>query len=199
MTMKFNKKTVIFLISILLIVIATAFIYQKYQGFLPTPVQQQPLTRQQIEQIKINSPITEIRVYKSQRKAELMHHDQVIRNYTMRLGFTPEGHKQQEGDGKTPEGRYEIDWRNPNSAFYKSLHISYPNAQDRAAASQRGVSPGGDIMIHGSTTGKIPQTRQTMQYLPQKDWTFGCIAVRNSDIDEIWQLVKNKTPIMIYP
>ena len=199
MTMKFNKKTVIFLISILLIVIATAFIYQKYQGFLPTPVQQQPLTRQQIEQIKINSPITEIRVYKSQRKAELMHHDQVIRNYTMRLGFTPEGHKQQEGDGKTPEGRYEIDWRNPNSAFYKSLHVSYPNQQDKSKANQLGVSPGGDIMIHGSATrSQVEKLPSLMTYLPRNDWTWGCIAVRNIDMDEIWKLVDDGTVISIY-
>lgn len=197
--MKFNRKIVTYSITALLTLTGCAFLYDKYQGFLPTEIQQPVLTTAQIEQIKKHSPISEIRVYKSQRQLQLIHQNQVIRNYTMRLGFTPEGHKQQEGDGKTPEGRYEIDWRNAQSVFYKSLHISYPNTQDRAQAQQRGISPGGDIMIHGSSNGPRIQSQRMMQYLPKKDWTLGCISVRNNDIDEIWQLVKNKTPITIYP
>ncbi|MEB3754256.1 L,D-transpeptidase family protein [Acinetobacter sp. MD2(2019)] len=128
------------------------------------------------------------------------HHQQMITRYPMRLGFNPIGHKVQEGDGKTPEGRYDIDWRNPKSAFYKSMHISYPNTADTLAAQALKRSPGGNIMIHGSATKQqLARWSALYSYLPRADWTWGCIAVSNRDIDEIWQLLRDGTVIEIYP
>lgn len=202
--MQYKKHSKLLFLGLLTIVVLGVLIYayQRYERYLPTqtttPVAAS-LDAEQIAKIKTTTPITEIRVYKAERQLQLLSRDQVIRHYDMRLGFAPEGHKQQEGDGKTPEGRYAIDWRNSKSAFYKSLHISYPNAQDRAQAKQRGVSAGGDIMIHGSANASTAQLPNMMQYMPRNDWTLGCIAVRNVDMDEIWQLVENGVPIEIYP
>lgn len=127
-------------------------------------------------------------VSKKDRKLELLYQGKVIRTYHVALGGSPVGHKTQQGDQKTPEGDYVIDFRNPRSQFHKSMHISYPNASDRAQARQRGVSPGGDIFIHGGS----PENNV-------RDWTWGCIAVTNAEIDEIWKLVPNGTPIAIKP
>ncbi|MEN8282919.1 L,D-transpeptidase family protein [Acinetobacter gerneri] len=195
------KKYKLVLAALIVILLSVSlYAYKSYNRFIPTTnIALQTLTQQQMADIRKQSPITELRVYKSKRILELVSHDQIIRTYPMRLGFDPLGHKKQEGDGKTPEGRYSLDWRNPNSAFYKSFHISYPNEQDKAQAKARGVSPGGDVMIHGSTTSKINNLPEMMNYLPQKDWTFGCIAIRNVDIDELWTLVDDHTPIIIYP
>ncbi len=134
-------------------------------------------------------------VYKSKRQMQLFRAGKVLRTYRIALGDNPVGHKRQEGDEKTPEGAYVLDWRNPNSRYYKSIHISYPNAQDREQARRRGVSPGGDIMIHGRN-GPIVLPDGTWKW---KDWTDGCIAVTNAEMDEIWKLVKNGTPIQINP
>lgn len=195
------KKYKLVLAALIVILLSVSlYAYKSYNRFIPTTnIALQTLTQQQMADIRKQTPITELRVYKSKRTLELVSHDQIIRSYPMRLGFDPLGHKKQEGDGKTPEGRYSLDWRNPNSAFYKSFHISYPNEQDKAQAKARGVSPGGDVMIHGSTTSKINNLPEMMNYLPQKDWTFGCIAIRNVDIDELWTLVDDHTPIIIYP
>lgn len=195
------KKTIGFFILFCL-AIAGTYAYQKYNQYLPTAsqeIQVQNFSTAQIQQIRQNTPIIEVKVYKAERLIKLMHRDQTIQSYPMRLGFDPIGHKVQEGDGKTPEGQYVLDWRNPKSAFYKSLHVSYPNAQDQAKAKQLGVSAGGDIMIHGSaTTTQVEKLPELMTYLPQKDWTWGCMAVRNVDMDEIWQLVDDGTIITIY-
>ena len=134
-------------------------------------------------------------VIKHKRQLHLMWRGRIVRTYRVALGFNPKGHKQQEGDGRTPEGTYVIDWRNPKSAFTLSLHINYPNRADRARARRRGVSPGGEIFIHGlpngaSGIGKAHALR---------DWTLGCIAVTNTEIREIWQAVRNGTPIEIRP
>ena len=197
-----NKKIII-LISLILLAIAGAFAYQKYGKYLPSEPTTTPihsLTSAEMAKIRQNTPITEVKVYKSERIVKLLHREQTIRTYPMRLGFDPIGHKVQEGDGKTPEGHYVLDWRNPKSAFYKSLHVNYPNAQDQAKAKQLGVSAGGDIMIHGSaTTTQVNKLPKLMDYLPQKDWTWGCVAVRNVDMDEIWTLVDDGTIITIYP
>ncbi|WP_312968155.1 L,D-transpeptidase family protein [Acinetobacter gerneri] len=195
------KKYKLVLAALIVILLSVSlYAYKSYNRFIPTTnIALQTLTQQQMADIRKQTPITELRVYKSKRILELVSHDQIIRTYPMRLGFDPLGHKKQEGDGKTPEGRYSLDWRNPNSAFYKSFHISYPNEQDKAQAKARGVSPGGDVMIHGPTTSKINNLPEMMNYLPQKDWTFGCIAIRNVDIDELWTLVDDHTPIIIYP
>ena len=197
-----NKKYLIPCLILLAIAIASVWTYQKYNQFIPTAnaaIHVQNLSEQEIQRLRQNTPITEVKVYKSDRIVKLMHHDQDIRTYPMRLGFDPIGHKVKEGDGKTPEGRYILDWRNPNSAFYKSLHVSYPNQQDKSKANQLGVSPGGDIMIHGSATRtQVEKLPSLMTYLPRNDWTWGCIAVRNIDMDEIWKLVDDGTVISIY-
>ena len=148
-----------------------------------------------------NGPaVTKIIVDKGDRRMRLFHNDKVLKTYKMSLGFAPVGHKQIEGDGKTPEGSYTLDWRNPNSQFYKSLHISYPNASDTAQAKARGVSAGGDVMIHGSSNLPQGKPQQALyDYLPREDWTHGCVAVSNQDMDELWANVKNGTKIRIYP
>ncbi|MEO1731624.1 MAG: L,D-transpeptidase family protein [Pseudomonadota bacterium] len=116
-----------------------------------------------------------------------------IRAYrSIQFGDEPQGHKQFQGDERTPEGRYTIDWRNPQSRFHLSLRISYPNAADRAYAVQRGRSPGGDIFIHGQPN-QLPLGRMP------GDWTDGCIALSNAEIEELWQLVPNGTVIDIRP
>lgn len=133
--------------------------------------------------------VTRVVVVKRKRMMLLMHHEQVLKKYRVGLGFAPQGPKRVEGDGKTPEGRYFIDRRNPNSSFYLSLGISYPNQQDVARAKALGQSPGGDIFIHGQAS-KRPDGR---------DWTAGCIAVPNRKMREIYRMVRNGTIIDIYP
>ena len=120
-----------------------------------------------------------------------------FRTYRVSLGTNPEGHKERQGDNRTPEGRYTIDWRNPRSNFYKALHISYPNFNDRISAQRRGWHPGGAIMIHGEPNGaRLAHLRDAVR---GEDWTQGCIAVSNLAVDEIWQYVTDGTPIEILP
>lgn len=130
----------------------------------------------------------EIRVDKSERRMELLRDDKVIRTYRILLGDAPIGHKRQQGDERTPEGRYSITFRNDKSRFHLSLRISYPNDADRAQAQARGVDPGGDIMIHGKTPPGY-----------SRDWTDGCIALTDQQIEEVWRLVPVGTPIIISP
>ena len=124
-------------------------------------------------------------VVKSQRTLTLLSHGKVLRTYKVALGGTPVGAKEQQGDHKTPEGRYILDRRNAKSRFYKSIHVSYPNEQDKERAARRGVSPGGDIMIHGLPNGFgwLGATHRA------QDWTDGCVAVTNQEIDEILSLI----------
>jgi murein L,D-transpeptidase YafK len=133
--------------------------------------------------------VTQIQVHKADRKMYLFHNEKVLKSYDIGLGFAPEGHKQFEGDGKTPEGAYTINYRNPNSEFHLSLKISYPNEADRAYAQSQGKSPGGDIFIHGG-----PKKKVTKQ-----DWTAGCIAVTDRQMETIYSMVKTGTPILILP
>lgn len=135
--------------------------------------------------------IDRVVVDKSVRRLDLLSGDTVVRSYEIALGFAPDGDKQEEGDGKTPEGRYVIDGRNPSSAYHLSLKVSYPDAADRAAAAARGVSPGGDIFIHGAPNWWF------LPGQPPGDWTRGCIAVTKDEIEEIWRLVPDGTPIEI--
>ena len=197
-----NKKCIFSLLILIAVTIASIFAYQKYNKFIPTTeaaIHVKALNEADSIKIRQKTPITQVKVYKTDRVVQLLHRDQVIRTYPMRLGFDPIGHKVKEGDGKTPEGTYILDWRNPKSAFYKSLHVSYPNVQDQAKAKQLGVSAGGDIMIHGSaTSSQIEKFPSLMKYLPRNDWTWGCVAVRNIDMDEIWTLVDDGTVITIY-
>lgn len=132
--------------------------------------------------------VTQVVVSKQSRLMYLMHKGEVLEQYNIRLGFAPIGHKYFEGDGRTPEGRYYIDRRNPNSKFHLSVGISYPNPDDVAMAEAMGKSPGGDIFIHG----------QQNPFKPEKtDWTWGCIAVTNEEIEDIYSMVRDGTPIVI--
>jgi murein L,D-transpeptidase YafK len=141
--------------------------------------------------------VDRVLVKKSERKMELHKQGAVYRSYQISLGDQPRGHKFQEGDERTPEGNYVLDWRNPNSSFYKSIHVSYPNALDRTVARSLGVSPGGMIMIHGLPNW-LSSPRLAAEYR-RRDWTDGCIAVGNEEMDEIWRLVRDGTPITILP
>ena len=132
--------------------------------------------------------VTSIEIVKSERRLHLYDGPQRLRSYRVALGRTPDGHKSREGDGRTPVGNYRIDRRNPQSQFYLSLGISYPNAADRARAERAGVSPGGDIFIHGQ-----PNDRRRVN----GDWTEGCIAVSNRDMREIYRWVGIGTPVTI--
>lgn len=136
-----------------------------------------------------------VRVWKAERKLQVLAQGKVVHEFKMVLGSNPLGHKQQEGDGKTPEGAYILDFKKPNSAFYKAIHISYPNAQDLAAAKKRGVSAGGQIMIHGQPNGFGMFAAITQQ----RDWTAGCIALTNEDMDVLWQAVHVPMRIEILP
>ncbi|EJC71015.1 hypothetical protein Rleg5DRAFT_6842 [Rhizobium leguminosarum bv. viciae WSM1455] len=137
-----------------------------------------------------------IRVYKAERRMVLLKGDTPISTYRISLGqAADEGPKQREGDEKTPEGRYEIDWRNPKSMAHLSLHISYPGSDDRRNADAGGFPPGGNIMIHGLPNGWGPFGNAHQLW----DWTDGCIAVTNSEMRDIWARVPNHTPIDIMP
>lgn len=137
-----------------------------------------------------NGPqVTRIQVFKGKRQLQLLHHNTLLKAYKFELGFAPTGHKTVEGDGRTPEGTYYINRRNPNSRYHLSLGISYPDADDWAEARKMGLSPGGDIFIHGTPN----------PFLKEKDWTWGCIAVTNEEIEEIYAMVKDGTIISIYP
>jgi len=136
-------------------------------------------------------------VEKSKRRMTLLRNGEVLREYRIALGERPRGHKLRQGDERTPEGNYFLDWRNPNSRFYKSIHISYPDKWDIRFARLRGEDPGGMIMIHGHPP-QIRSAKFKQRYL-SRDWTNGCIAVGNHEMDEIWRLVRYGTPIRILP
>ena len=134
-------------------------------------------------------------VLKKQRTLQLLSHGTVIKSYKVALGGDPIGPKARQGDHKTPEGIYVLDSRNAHSQFYKSIHISYPTAQQRASARKQGLSPGGDVFVHGLPNGYgfVGASHRL------KDWTDGCIAVTNEELDEIWRAVSDGTPIEIRP
>ena len=134
-------------------------------------------------------------VVKNERLLLLLKNGEVLKSYRIALGKQPVGQKSRAGDGKTPEGTYVLDQRNQNSKFYRALHISYPNGADVARARKQGVNPGGNIMIHG-----LPKGYEDLGDVHTSiNWTKGCIAVSNAEIDEIWRLVPNGTPIEIRP
>jgi murein L,D-transpeptidase YafK len=134
-------------------------------------------------------------VDKSERTLTLLRGGQPLKTYAVSLGGAPAGHKRQEGDERTPEGRYVLDYRNPASAAHLSLHVSYPDASDAARARAQGVPPGGMIMVHGIMNGLgwLGRLHRLV------DWTDGCIAVTNAEMDEIWRAVPDGTPIEIRP
>ncbi len=140
-------------------------------------------------------PVDGILVMKEAHTLQLLSDGRVAREFHVALGRNPKGAKAQEGDGKTPEGSYKLDYKKSDSAFYKGFHVSYPSREDAAAARARGVSPGGAIMIHGQKNGF-----GWLAFITQRfDWTDGCIALSNADMDVVWSLVNQGTPIRIVP
>ena len=137
----------------------------------------------------------EVIIDKSDRELHLLNGGEIFRTFKIALGIRPDGDKKKEGDFKTPEGRYLLDLRNPNSDYFLSIHVSYPSAVDRQEAKLSRVSPGGAIMIHGQPN--EPSRSET--YYKTQDWTNGCIAVSNSDMIDIWLMTGDNTPIEIRP
>ena len=139
--------------------------------------------------------VNRVVVYKKERKLILLSEGKEVRSYQIALGGEPVGPKTRQGDHRTPEGVYKLDSRNPNSQYYKAFHISYPNAKDLAASRKAGVEPGGDIMLHGlgKKYGWVGKAHTA------HDWTDGCIAVTNGEMDELWELVPTGTEIEIKP
>lgn len=148
--------------------------------------------------VPVSSPVQAaqadyIVVDKSERSLWLYSRGQPFRRYDgLQFGDAPTGHKRFQGDERTPEGRYVIDYRNPGSSYHLSLHISYPDDRDRAFAAQHGRSPGGDIFIHGQPN-SLPMGRMP------GDWTDGCIALANAEVRELWRMIPDGTPIEIRP
>jgi murein L,D-transpeptidase YafK len=134
-------------------------------------------------------------VEKSARKLHLLQRDKILKSFNIALGLAPDGDKHEEGDFKTPEGTYYLDTRNNNSDYFLSIRVSYPNADDVREAAARGVSAGGQIMIHGQPNSPT----YSEAYYQQQDWTNGCIAVSNSDMIDIWLMTPNEIPIEIRP
>jgi murein L,D-transpeptidase YafK len=134
-------------------------------------------------------------VLKKERTLQLVEHGKVVKTYKVALGGDPVGPKARQGDHKTPEGVYILDFRNAHSQFYKSIHIPYPNERERAEARTKGLSPGGDVFVHGLPNGY----RYVGAAHRLKDWTDGCVAVTDDEIDEIWRAVPDGTPIEIRP
>lgn len=142
-----------------------------------------------------SEPVTLVVVKKSAYLLELHSNERIVATFPVALGAQPLGHKAREGDERTPEGRYVLDWRNSRSGYHRAIHLSYPNAEDVSVAKAAGVNPGGMIMIHGQKNyfGWAAPVTQLF------NWTNGCIAVRNEDMDAIWDSVPNGTPIEIRP
>ncbi len=142
-----------------------------------------------------DSPIDKVLVEKSQMRLSLMSRGRAVRSFPIYLGGNPVGHKQYQGDLRTPEGRYVLHRRNAQSRFYRSLRLDYPNAADRDRARRLGKSPGGDIMIHG-----LPELeKRSLLMFAGRYWTDGCIALSNAHMQEVWELVELQTPIEIRP
>lgn len=145
--------------------------------------------------LPLGTVIDRIVVEKSARKLSVFRENRQLKTYMVALGGDPIGPKEEEGDMKTPEGIYTIDYRNPKSDFHLALHISYPSPEDIARATLRSVSPGCDIMIHGLRNGQgwIGNLHR------EKDWTAGCIAVTDAEIEELWRITPDGTPVEIRP
>lgn len=166
------------LLAVFLIIGATAIFFFAHQDRKVLPA---------------GTTIDRILVEKSERKLSILRGGKVLKTYHVALGRNPIGAKEQEGDNKTPEGIYTIDYRNPKSDYHLALHISYPSAEDITRAAQRGVNAGFDIMIHGLPNG---QDRIGAAHR-QKDWTAGCIAVTDEEIDELYRVTPDGTTIEI--
>ena len=134
-------------------------------------------------------------VEKGERKLHLVKNGEFFRTFNIALGMSPVGDKSKEGDQRTPEGVYQLDMRNPDSDFFLSIHISYPNGADRRTARAKGLDPGGQIMIHGQPN----EPTYSEAYYAKEDWTNGCIAVSNSDMIDIWLMTPDVVQIEIRP
>ncbi len=145
--------------------------------------------------VHAESSVDKVIVNKAKRELLLMHGGKVLKSYRVALGRNPISPKTRQGDGRTPEGVYSISGRNAASAFHRALRISYPNSVDRAQARKQGVSPSGDIMIHGLPNGQAYIGKAHLL----KDWTEGCIAVTSAEIEEIWSLVPDGASVEINP
>lgn len=134
-------------------------------------------------------------IRKSERQLVLMRGERILKKTRIALGLQPQGHKSREGDFRTPEGEYQLVERNPNSDYFLSIRVSYPNLSDVSRARRMGVDPGGQIMIHGQPN----NPRYSESYYRSTDWTDGCIAVSNSDMVDIWLMTRQNTPVTILP
>jgi murein L,D-transpeptidase YafK len=140
-------------------------------------------------------PADSVLVVKSAHRLFLLRDGRAFRSYRVALGLNPTGRKEREGDRRTPEGVYQLDARNPASDYFLSLHVSYPSAEDAAAARRHGWKPGGSIMIHGQPN----NPHKSASYYGSADWTDGCIALSNDDMLEVWLLTRANIPIEIRP
>lgn len=190
----FLKFSLLILGLIALVGLTGWYAYYKVVVCQKTDVGGKPIDRLGQEDIQIKR-VDRIVINKSAREMIVYLNGQKLKKYKISLGFNPVGHKLEEGDGKTPQGVYSIALKNPTNRYHLSLKVSYPNELDKLQAKQRGVSPGGDIMIHGLPNG--------MGWLGQlhlaKDWTAGCIAVSNGAIEELYNAVGVGTPVEINP
>lgn len=173
------------LLRLLALVVLTGAAWMAWQAFAPRPAP--PPQSAAVDRVD------RILIEKSARRLTASRDGETVLEFPIALGFAPSGDKQQEGDGKTPEGVFLIDRRNPNSAYHLSLGINYPQPEDRARAQAAGVSPGGDIFIHGQ-----PNALGNLVTLPG-DWTAGCIAVSNQQMETLWRLAEIGTEVEIRP
>lgn len=142
-----------------------------------------------------DSAVHKVLVVKSERRLSLISFGKPLKSYRISLGKQPDGAKRYEGDQRTPEGFYWLDWRKSSDKYNLSMHVSYPNARDLTRANKRGLSPGSMIMLHGTPVDEeYPEW-----FFHSLDWTEGCIALKNTDMQEIWSLVKDGTLIEIRP
>ena len=154
-----------------------------------------PLNAPAVSPLAPNATVDKLLVIKSTRQLQLLSHGVAVKTYRVSLGKQPRGAKEREGDKRTPEGLYWVDWRKVSDRFNLALHLSYPNARDAAKARAAGVEPGSMIMIHGT-----PASEEYPEwYFQSLDWTDGCIALKNADMQEVWSLVKDGTLIEIRP
>ncbi|MFW8595769.1 L,D-transpeptidase family protein [Cribrihabitans neustonicus] len=172
------------LLRLLALVLLAGAAWTAWEAFTPRPAPPPAPAVEQVDRILIE---------KSARRLTASRRGETVLEFPIALGFAPEGDKAQEGDGRTPEGRFRIDRRNPDSAYHLSLGINYPRPQDRARARAAGVSPGGDIFIHGQ-----PNALGSLVTLPG-DWTAGCIAVSNEQMETLWRLAQVGTEVEIRP
>jgi murein L,D-transpeptidase YafK len=193
----FMRGSIAFASGLLLVV---AGVQARAMSIMPTDIAKDkaPSRLTQSEQHEYDSLFADrVVVKKADRRLYLIKGQKPFRSYRISLGPNPDGRKRYKGDGRTPEGRYVLDWRTENTKFWKALHISYPNAADRMRAELAGRNPGGMVMVHGQPTGGGDVALQ--QLVSQWDWTQGCIAVSDMAIDEIWSYTRDGTPIDILP